>query len=138
MKLPATLGLIVALLAAGCGAAPSSGGSPSGGSPSGNPSRDPSEALYVENRGGPDLVLVVGAALEVQVPCGAHLKLSPGDPGLSDLPWSLEARLVGSGEVVLTEEVTELPTWLVQLGTDELGLTTTAVLGPTVTCPPRS
>ena len=133
MKFATRLGFVVVLLAAGCGA-PSLSAPP----PSAQSSRDPSDALYVENRGGPDFVLLVDSMPEMQVPCGAHLKLSPGDPGLSDLPWLLEARLASSGEVILTDQVTELPIWLVQLGTDGLGLSTTAALGPTVTCPPPS
>ena len=124
MRTVGTIGLIVALLAAGCGWAP--------------PSLDPSDALYVENRSGPDLVLKVGSAPEAALPCGATLKYRPGDPGRAGLPWSLEVRLADSGEGVLMDQVTQLPSWLVQLGDGEIGLATIAVLGPTMTCPPPS
>jgi hypothetical protein len=130
MKAVARIGLVVALLAAGCAAPPPA-------SPA-QPSRDPSDALYAENRGGPDLVLVVGSAPEVPLPCGASLGLRPGEAGLPDLPWSLVARRADSGEVVLTEQVAALPRWFVQLGTDAPGLSSNAVLGPAVTCPPPS
>jgi hypothetical protein len=124
MRVLTLLALLVALLVAGCGVlVPPLA------------SRDPDEVLHVENRGGPDLVLVVGSA-RIVVPCGATLSLMPGDGGLPGLPWTLEVRVASSGEVVLVEQVTELPRYFLQIDNDPPGLSDTVALGPSVTCPP--
>jgi hypothetical protein len=81
-------------------------------------------------------VLVIGSAPEVPLPCGASVALRPGEVGLPDLPWSVVARRAGSSEAVLTEQVPALPRWFVQIGNDAPGISSNAVLGPSVTCPP--
>ncbi len=80
-------------------------------------------------------MLVVGST-PIEVPCGATFSLMPGDGRLPGLPWTLEVRMASSGEVVLVEQVTELPRYFLQLDSDPPGLGDTVALGPSITCPP--
>lgn len=113
MRVVARIGLIVALMAVGCAG-------PQPASPTQSTS-DPSEALYAENRGGPDLVLAVGSAPGVPLPCGASVVLRPGEAGAPDLPWDFQVRRADSGKAVLTQEVDALPRWFVQIGDQIVG-----------------
>ncbi|MGK2849346.1 MAG: hypothetical protein ACSLFN_00280 [Candidatus Limnocylindrales bacterium] len=109
-----SLSLAAILLLAGCSTPAASG------------------TLYAENRGGPDLVFLVAGAPAISVPCDGGASLVPGQVGLPSLPWSLEVRRAADGAIVLTEEVTELPRWFVQIGDTVVGgsLNPTAVEGP--------
>jgi hypothetical protein len=89
-------------------------------------------SLYVENRGGPDLVLFVAGAPPVSVPCGGGAVLVAGTGGMPRLPWQLEVRRAADGALVMREEVTQLPRWFVQIGDEVVGgrLNATAIEGP--------
>ena len=88
--------------------------------------------LHAENRGGPDLLFNVSAAVQVRLPCDGGASLVPGVGGLPHLPWHLEVRRAADGAVVLRAEVTELPRWFVQLGDEVVGggLNASPVAGP--------
>jgi len=88
--------------------------------------------LHAENRGGPDLVFQVTGAPEVSVRCNGGAALTPGSAGMPGLPWHLDVRRAADGALVLTEEVTQLPRWFVQIGDEVVGgrLNATAVEGP--------
>jgi len=91
-----------------------------------------SGTLHAENRGGPDLLFNVSAAVQVRLPCDGGASLVPGVGGLPHLPWHLEVRRAADGAVVLRAEVTELPRWFVQLGDEVVGggLNASPVAGP--------
>jgi hypothetical protein len=92
----------------------------------------PQGELWVENRGGPDLVLEVAGAHAVSVRCNGGASLVPGADGMPQLPWHLRVRRAGDGRVVLDEVVAELPRWFVQIGDEVLtpNLSSTVILGP--------
>jgi hypothetical protein len=101
------------------------------------PGPTPQQVLYLENRGGPPFAVFVDDAAVVTVDCGSSAAVSPDQPDIKPMPWDLAIISVRDRSTVLSTRVTELPRWFVQLGGDKPdGLSTMAVLGPAVTCPP--
>ena len=95
--------------------------------------------LHVENRGGPPMVIQVRGGPRVVVPCDGGAALVVGQGGLPGLPWQLEVRRADDGVVLLRDEVTFLPRWLVQLDDEVVGggLNERPVAGPAgPACPP--
>lgn len=111
---PRSLLLVVALVTASCVPSQASG------------------VLWVENRGGPDLVVEVAGAAAVSVPCNGGTSMVPRADGMPQLPWHLQICRAEDGRVVLNEVVAELPRWFVQIGDEVLtpNLSATAILGP--------
>ncbi|HEX5015148.1 MAG TPA: hypothetical protein VFV72_13440 [Candidatus Limnocylindrales bacterium] len=86
--------------------------------------------LHVENRGGPDLVFMINGAFPVGVPCDGGAEITTNQAGIPLLPWHLEVRRARDAAIVLTEDVSELPRWFVQIGDETLGLSASPIEGP--------
>lgn len=84
-------------------------------------------------------MFLVDGAPPISVPCDGDAALVPGQTGLPSLPWHLEVRRADDGAIVLTEGVSELPRWFVQIGGEVIGghLNPTAVEGPAGPACPR-
>ena len=92
--------------------------------------------LSVENRGGPAIVVRVDGVEVATVACDSGTMLTPGVGGVPPLPWAMTVIRQRDNAVVLTAQVSDLPKWLVQIGTD-VGLGSVPVAGPPgPSCPP--
>jgi hypothetical protein len=91
------------------------------------PSAEP--ALTIENRGGPAFAVRIGPVEVTRVECDDGATISPGHDGVPPLPWDLTVVRLADGSVVLRSTLTELPSWLVQIG-DEIAVGTSPVAGP--------
>jgi hypothetical protein len=85
--------------------------------------------LTIDSRGGPPIIVKAGSIELARVPCSGGAVVTPGDPGVPELPWQLTVVKQSDGKVLLTSLVTALPQWLVLFGEDA-GIGNTPVLGP--------
>jgi hypothetical protein len=86
-------------------------------------------ALTIENRGGPAFAVRIGPVEVTRVECDDGATISPGRDGVSPLPWDLTVVRLADGSLLLRTTLTELPSWLVQIG-DEIAVGTSPVAGP--------
>ncbi|HEY7024655.1 MAG TPA: hypothetical protein VH371_06835 [Candidatus Limnocylindrales bacterium] len=119
------LGLVFALLAAGCTASPAN--------PSGLP-----PVLEFENRGGPAFSIRIGDTDIGTVACDSGASVTPGQGVAPPLPWDLKIIRVRDGTSILVTHVTQLPRYFIQIGSDPAtSLSAVPAAGPPgPTCPP--
>ncbi|HEX8026195.1 MAG TPA: hypothetical protein VF484_08320 [Candidatus Limnocylindrales bacterium] len=97
---------------------------------------DPQRGLNLENRGGPVYVVRIAGSDVVEVPCDSSKILTPGQPGVPQLPWSISIVRKRDGAVLFAGDVGALPRWFIEIGDTPLGLGDTPVAGPAgPTCP---
>jgi hypothetical protein len=85
--------------------------------------------LSVDSRGGPAVIVKIGAVEAARVDCNGSAVLAPGVNGLPALPWSVTVATQKDARVMLEATVASLPQWLLLFG-DAASLSSTPVAGP--------
>ncbi|HMJ80512.1 MAG TPA: hypothetical protein VK592_05670 [Candidatus Dormibacteraeota bacterium] len=109
---------LVGVIAAGCAA------------PSPPPSIGSGDALWIDNRGGPTVIIEINGLRAAVVGCDDGAVVRPGSGGLPPLPWTV--RVVAQdrpSEVLLAQQLRALPKWIILFG-DSAAVSDSPVLGP--------
>jgi hypothetical protein len=85
--------------------------------------------LNIESRGGPAVVIRIGATEATRISCDASAALTPGLQGMPSLPWELRVSRQSDNQLHLARTINTLPQWLVLLG-NNVSLSDSPVLGP--------
>jgi len=85
--------------------------------------------LNIESRGGPAVVIRIGATEATRISCDGGAVLTPGLRGMPSLPWELQVSRQSDNQLLLTRTINALPQWLVLLG-NNVFLSDSSVLGP--------
>lgn len=88
-----------------------------------------SSVLSIDSRGGHNAVVVIGGSEITRVACDRGDVLRPGERGVPPLPWELRIRAVSDGRNLLAARVTELPQWVVIIGSEAM-ISRSPVAGP--------
>lgn len=98
---------------------------------------DPSatrSALYALSKGAAEVTIRVNGIDRARLPCNGGAAIRPGADGTPTLPWQLTVVRLSDGRVLLDDQVTALPRWLLVQG-DTAGISTAPISGPFVPCP---
>ena len=85
--------------------------------------------LNIESRGGPAVVIRIGATEATRISCDGGAALTPGLQGMPPLPWELQVSRQSNNQLLLARTISTLPQWLVLLD-NNVFLSDSPVLGP--------
>ena len=85
--------------------------------------------LNIESRGGPAVIIRIGATEAARISCDGGAVLTPGLQGMPSLPWELQVSRQSNNQLLLVRTISTLPQWLVLLG-NNVFLSDSPVLGP--------
>lgn len=85
--------------------------------------------LSIESRGGPPIQVLAGSTVLAEVACGQSLSVAPDGADIPPLPWNLVVRTESDRTILVTGTISQLPEWLVLIGSDAI-LGEVPVAGP--------
>jgi len=85
--------------------------------------------LNIESRGGPAVIIRIGATEAARISCDGGAMLTPGLQGMPSLPWELQVSRQSNNQLLLATTITTLPQSLVLLA-NNLFLSDSPVPGP--------
>ena len=98
-----------------------------------DPSAFPGQPLILtfDGRGNPPVVLLINGVDVAHLPCleGETKAFAPGAAGVPNLPWHLEVIRESDRKILLDEEVTSMPKWLLAFP-DSVGMGVDPASGP--------
>jgi hypothetical protein len=104
-------------------------GCASSATPSSSPTPLFPAVLTIDSRGGPPVIIEIGALEATRVACSAGASVTLGQAGVPQLPWDLRVVRQNDGRVLLSTTVTELPHWVLLIG-DSVLMAATPAAGP--------